>query len=251
MLILNRSMGMHHGYDIQDDNIWKSNINNIKSCIHVWKSRNLTCRGKTLIIKNVLLSLCGYEIVMKGIPDKYVKEINDIMWSFIWNGKINQINRNVCCLETNEEGIGMLNIDTLITSKQIKLLYRILHSPLESWNAIGNFWLHKLDFKYNEQFTVCRCSNVSTLKLNNIPKFYRNLIHSWSKFNNNLLQSRTIDELLERRLFCNSNITSKNKSICFASFLKSNIRTIKDIWTTIENDSKSCKKICSKEFVQI
>jgi hypothetical protein len=34
-------------------------------------------------IKHVLLSLCGYEIVMKGIPDKYVKEINDIMWSFI------------------------------------------------------------------------------------------------------------------------------------------------------------------------
>jgi hypothetical protein len=31
---------------------------------------------------------------MRGIPDKYVKEINDIMRSFIWNGKINQINRN-------------------------------------------------------------------------------------------------------------------------------------------------------------
>jgi len=44
---------------------------------------------------------------------------------------------------------------------------------------------------------VCRCSNISTLKLNNIPKYYRNLIHSWSKFNNNLLQSRTIDEILE------------------------------------------------------
>ena len=85
---------MHHGYDIQDDNIWKSIIEKMKSCIHVWKSRNLTYGGKTLIIKNVLLSLCGYEIEMRGIPDKYVKEINDIMWSFIWNGKTNQINRN-------------------------------------------------------------------------------------------------------------------------------------------------------------
>ena len=78
-----KTLGMHHGYDIQDDNIWKSIIEKMKSCLHVWKSRNLTYVGKTLIIKNVLLSLCGYEIVMKGIPDKYVKEINDIMWSFI------------------------------------------------------------------------------------------------------------------------------------------------------------------------
>jgi hypothetical protein len=77
------------------------------------------------------------------------KEINDIMWSFICNGKTNQINRNVCCLETSKGRTGMLNIDTFITSKQIKLLYRILHSPLEGWNAIGKIWLHKLDFKFN------------------------------------------------------------------------------------------------------
>ena len=107
----------------------------MKSCLHVWKSRNVTYGGKTLLIKDLLLSLCGYEIEMRGIPDKYVKEINDIMWSFIWSGKTNQINRSVCCLKTNEVGKGMLNIDTFITSKQIKLLYRILHSPLESWNA--------------------------------------------------------------------------------------------------------------------
>jgi hypothetical protein len=110
---------------------------------------------------------------------------------------------------------------------------------------------------------VCRCSNVSTLKLNNIPKFYRNLLHSWSKFSNNLQHSRTIDEILEQRLFCNSNITLQNKPICFASFVKSNIKTITDIWSTIENDFKNCndkrnciseyariKKAVSKEFVQ-
>ena len=76
----------------------------MKSCIHVLKSRNLTYDGKTFIIKNVLLSLCGYDIEIRGSPDKYVKEINDIMWSCIWNGKTNLINRNVCCLETTEGG---------------------------------------------------------------------------------------------------------------------------------------------------
>lgn len=107
---------------------------------------------------------------------------------------------------------------------------------------------------------MCRCSNVSTLKLNNIPIFYRNLIHSWSKFNNNLQQSSTIDEILEQRLFSNSNITFQNKPICFASFVKSNIKTIKDIWSTIENDFKNCNEIynslndkrnCISEYARI
>ena len=52
-----KTLGMHHGYDFQDDNIWKSIIKKMKSCIHVRKSRNLTFGGKTLIIKNALLSL--------------------------------------------------------------------------------------------------------------------------------------------------------------------------------------------------
>ena len=51
-------------------------------------------------------------------------------------------------------------------------------------------------------------------------KFYRNLIHSWSKFNNNLQQSRTLDEILQQRLFSNSNITFKTNQFASHPFLK-------------------------------
>jgi hypothetical protein len=71
-----KTLGIHHGYDIQDDNIWKSIIETMKSCIHVKKSRNLTFVGKTLIIENILLSLSGYEIEMRGIPHKYICKRN-------------------------------------------------------------------------------------------------------------------------------------------------------------------------------
>jgi hypothetical protein len=52
----------------------------MKNCVHVWKSRNLTYTGKTLIVKNLLISLCGYEIEMRGIPEKYVKEITTLFF---------------------------------------------------------------------------------------------------------------------------------------------------------------------------
>ena len=56
-----KTLGIHHGYNIQNDEIWKSIIDKMKNCVHVWKSRNLTYTGKTLIVKNLLISLCGYE----------------------------------------------------------------------------------------------------------------------------------------------------------------------------------------------
>ena len=43
--------------------------------------------GKILIIKSFVLSVIGYEIEMRGIPVKFEKEINSIIWDFIWDGK--------------------------------------------------------------------------------------------------------------------------------------------------------------------
>ena len=70
----------------------------------------LTYTGKTLIVKNLLISLCGYEIEMRGIPEKYVKEITTLAWGFIWGGGINQIDRKVCYLGVENGGMGMINI---------------------------------------------------------------------------------------------------------------------------------------------
>jgi hypothetical protein len=95
----------------------------MKSCTQIWKTRNLTFKGETLIIKNLLVSQMGYEIEMRGIPDRFKSEINVIIWKFIWNDKVNKIDRNVCCLDTKEGGMGMIDIENYIRSKQIKIIY--------------------------------------------------------------------------------------------------------------------------------
>jgi hypothetical protein len=38
----------------------------------------------------------GFETEMRGIPEKYKKEVNDLIWKFVWDNKPNQIERNVC-----------------------------------------------------------------------------------------------------------------------------------------------------------
>jgi hypothetical protein len=43
----------------------------------------------------------GFETEMMGIPEKYKKEVNDLIWKFLWDNKPNQIERKVCCLNIN------------------------------------------------------------------------------------------------------------------------------------------------------
>ena len=135
-------------------------------------------------MKNLLISLCGYEIEMREIPEKYVKEITTLVWGFIWGGGINHfIDRKVCCLGVENGGMSMINIQEFIDSKRIKLLYQILHEPLESWNAIGKYWLRKLDIKFSEKYFVSKGSNS---KFEYTTKFLQNMISNHGQNYRNL-----------------------------------------------------------------
>ena len=240
------SLGVHHGYNVDNDKIWKDIINRMKNCIQVWKSRKLSYKGKTIIVKNLLLSYCGFEIEMKGIPDKFKKEIETLMWDFIWEGKVNQIKRDVCCLDIENGGMSMVNLDSYIDSRRIKFIYRIINEPIENWNAIGKYWLSRLDIKFNETFFICKCSNVSSLNLNRYPLFYQKSIQAWTKFLQCAQKVETKTDILHVRLFGNCNITFQNKPLIFSSFLRSNIKTIQDIWDENSKQFIDCDLLYSQ-----
>ena len=79
-----------------------------------------------------MLAQMGFETEMRGIPVKHKKEANDLIWKFIWDNKPNKIERNVCCLNINERGGEMINIDNL--SKQIIFIYKIISSGLMEYD---------------------------------------------------------------------------------------------------------------------
>ena len=80
-------------------------------------------------------ALIGYEIETRGIPEKYLKFINNL----IWNNKVNQVDRNMCCMDIEEGGLEMINLFSFVKSKQIKVLYKIMHSGNETWSALCKY----------------------------------------------------------------------------------------------------------------
>ena len=64
-----------------------------KSILH-WKRRNLTVLGKITVVKTILLSKFTY--LLLSIPSSaiFIKNLESIIFEFIWNGKIDRISRN-------------------------------------------------------------------------------------------------------------------------------------------------------------
>jgi hypothetical protein len=56
----------------------------------------------------------------------------------------------------------------------------------------------------------------------------------------------TKSDILHIRLFGNCNITFQNKPLIFSSFLRSNIKTIKDIWDENSKQFIDCDLLYSK-----
>ena len=59
----------------------------------------------------------------------------------------------------------MINIDNFVKSNQIKFIYKIINSEMDSWNAIGKHWLQKYDNKFGVDFFLCKCSDFKVFPL--------------------------------------------------------------------------------------
>ena len=175
-------------------------INKIKSCIQIWKSRKLSYVGKVLVIKSLLVSQIRYLADIRPVPNNVIKEIESIIWSFIWNNKQPLVNRKTMYLNCNEGGVKMLNLRDFIEFKQIHFMYKIISSDYDIWNIIGKNWLKFLDSDYNINYFVCKCTSIKGLNLGRTPKYYKESITSWVRFKSALFQ-KVKESILNSEIF--------------------------------------------------
>ena len=104
-----------------------------------------------------------------------------------------------------------------------------MYSGNETWSVLSKYWLKKFDKDIEEDFFLCKCSNIKGLKLNCIPEYYLNALQSFCEFRTKFTPN-SLQDILDPSLFCNENIKFRDTSLFFKSFLLSGLRTIRDIW---------------------
>ena len=68
---------------------WKKNfltaISNTQSVLKIWRMRNLTLEGKTIVFKTLALSKIVHLCFTSVVPKQIIEEIENIQKNFLWN----------------------------------------------------------------------------------------------------------------------------------------------------------------------
>ena len=142
---------------------------------------------------------------------------------------------NKSFLEVEKGGLNMINLNTFIQAKHIKIIHKIINFETQHWNMIGKHWLKYLDKTYNSENFLYHCSNIKGIQITLSSQFYKDAMQSWVSFRSKL-QTNDLKSILDENICGNNRIMHKNAPLWFETFSKNEIKSIKDIW---DSDNKT------------
>ena len=156
------------------DSIFKS----IKDTLNMWKWRGLTLLGRIQIIKSFVIPKILSKAAVIAVTDDFIKEINSLIYSFIWKGN-DKIKRAALINDIENGGLRMLDIQSMIHSQRVMVLKKYADKEhISSWKTILDFFL----FRVGRDF-ILKC-NFDTRKLPvYLPAFYKECLDAWTLLN--------------------------------------------------------------------
>ena len=108
-------------YDVDLNKIIKLNYDKklvkIKNLLSDWKRRILTPIGKISVIKTLIISQLNHLFLSLPNPSEFfLRNLNDILFKFIWNEKIDKIKRNIMTNDYYHCDLKMLDLHSFMMS---------------------------------------------------------------------------------------------------------------------------------------
>ena len=138
--------------------------------------------GKITVIKRFALPKLMYALSSLQYPTKkIIKEIEKIMYAFIWEGKPEKLKREILIQDYEKGGLKIIDLEMFIMSLKISWLKRI--SVSENNRTINYIYLEKLKHVGGKLFFEC---NFSPDDINSIVQkntFINEILTTWYKCN--------------------------------------------------------------------
>ena len=150
--------------------------------------RDLTPIGRITILKSLGLSQLIFLLsVLPKPPEGFLQEIDSLMYSFIWNGKPDKINRHTIIGDYSQGGLKMLHLPSVITGLKIAWVKRIIDvDNTGKWKCFFEYYLKHLG---GDLFWLCNLKTKDPKIYNVGNSFIREILLSWSAltFSDNLI----------------------------------------------------------------
>ena len=120
-----KALGVHFSYN-NGESVQKNfydKLTGMKSQIRLWSWRGLSLLGKVTIIKSLLLPKVLYVLSILPSPSEFIKALQTIIYSFLWNGP-DKIARTAVINDFEYGGLKVTDLTTSIMSLRLSWIER-------------------------------------------------------------------------------------------------------------------------------
>ena len=195
---------------------------NVANALNNWHNTRLTLIGQIAIIKALAASQMVY--VMSSMPShvKSLKEVNDLIFKFLWDNKGDKIKQT-------DGGLKMLDIIEFNKALKITWILKYISDDCQSkWKAFFDFYLLKFGGKLVFTSNLAR-KDVKILDIKST--FLHELFELWSDLNfKESFASRA--EFGAESIWNNSMIRIVRKTIFYKHWFEAGVHNINDLLTS-------------------
>lgn len=212
-----------------ENNNWKKKIENMSNVLHLWKQRNLSLRGKAVVINTLLLSKFWYIMNVQPVPGWVERDLKKYCLEFLWSNKPSQIKYTTIIGKEMEGGLNIPDIRQRCYAFRLKWLNKYFDDCVKSvWKSTMNYFMSQYsNLGLTYETLAITYDNASLSKL---PNYYRELLEAWHIINNGEREKpEVLSDIYNQPLFSNPHITKNGRMLYFKVFIKSKITKIEHI----------------------
>ena len=198
---------------------FSSKIKKLKQHINTWKQRNLSLLGRILILKTFGVSQFVYLAGLLPFPTCKMKEINEIMYEYVWKGKIDKVKRSIMIQDYQNGGLRMPDLESINCVHKIKYIKQVIacHEA---------FWINSMQCLIGvKNLSIFVHSNFNLKDFSNISPFYYEVLTCLDK-----VKCTENDNVFNEFIFYNKNIKIDRKYIFSEELLFAGIWKIGDLY---------------------
>ncbi len=159
--------------NLEEDN-WRPRITAVENVLASWRQRQLSFRGRALVINALALFRVWYVASLVHMPAWVLKELNTLAFNFFWKGKRDLVSRSVVVQSTLFGGFSVVNVKFKVWALIAQWVKRFASSP-SSWSTFMTFWFHSC-FNATPVDVFSRPLDFDPRAM---PLFYESLILAW------------------------------------------------------------------------
>ena len=194
--------------------------------LKVWSMRYLTPIGKIVILKSLALSQLIFLLsVLPSPPEHFMKEIDSIVYSFLWDDKPDKISRRTIIGDYSQGGLKMFHLPSVNSGLKIAWIKRLLNIENKGkWKCFFDYHLQNFGGKL-----IWHCNiNPKEKKIDIIRNtFIREIVNEWSKYTFESIISS--NQIRTQCLWHNSHIRINNQMLYRKVWYQCGVSNIDDL----------------------